>query len=125
MKRDEWEEVLYANVKDEVEQDRLNQYVLELEAENNTLSRELQRMGNQYAKVARLNGVIRRQRKQLTDVQVAIARRNSENAKLREENKRLMSVAVNHYIELLDSDDVLGQIMARKKLQELEIELDK
>jgi len=125
MKRDEWEEVLYANVKDEVEQDRLNQYVLELEAENNTLSRELQRMGNQYAKVARLNGVIRRQRKQLTDVQVAIARRNSENAKLREENKRLMCVAVKHYTELLNSDDVLGQIMARKKLQELGIKVDK
>ena len=125
MKREEWEEVLYANVKDEVEQDRLNQYVLELEAENNTLSRELQRMGNQYAKVARLNGVIRRQRKQLTDVQVAIARRNSENAKLREENKRMMSVAVKHYTELLNSDDVLGQIMARKKLQELGIKVDK
>ena len=40
MKRDEWEEVLYANVKDEVEQDRLNQYVLELEGENTKL-REL------------------------------------------------------------------------------------
>ena len=51
-----------------------------------------------------------------------INRLRDENAKLLEENKRLMSVAVNHYIELLDSDDVLGQIMARKKLKELGIE---
>lgn len=55
-----------------------------LQAENDMLNRELQRMGNQYAKVDVLNAVIRRQRKQLTEVQEAIARRNSENAKLRE-----------------------------------------
>ena len=47
-----------------------------------------------------------------------------ENAKLREENKRMRTVAVRYYTELLHSDDVLGQIMARKKLQELGIEVE-
>jgi len=101
MKRDEWEEVLYANVKDEVEQDMLNQYVLELEDEN-----------------ARLRSC-------LSDDAENARQTMGENAKLREENKRLMCVAVKHYTELLNSDDVLGQIMARKKLQELGIKVDK
>ena len=48
----------------------------------------------------------------------------AENAKLREENKRMRTVAVRYYTELLHSDDVLGQIMARKKLQELGIEVE-
>lgn len=47
-----------------------------------------------------------------------------ENEELREENKRLRTVAVRYYSELLHSDDVLGQIMARKKLQELGVEAD-
>ncbi len=47
-----------------------------------------------------------------------------ENAELRDENERLRTVAVRYYTELLHSDDVLGQIMARKKLQELGIEAD-
>lgn len=46
-----------------------------------------------------------------------------ENAKLREENKRLRTVAVRYYTGLLHSDDVLGQIMARKKLKEMGIEV--
>ena len=53
-----------------------------------------------------------------------VARLETENAKLREENKRLRTVAVRYYTELLHSDDVLGQIMARKKLQELGIKVD-
>lgn len=48
----------------------------------------------------------------------------SENAKLRKENKRLRTVAVRYYTWLLHSDDVLGQIMARKKLHEMGIEVD-
>ena len=47
-----------------------------------------------------------------------------ENTKLRDENERLRTVAVRYYTELLHSDDVLGQIMARKKLQELGVEVD-
>ena len=47
----------------------------------------------------------------------------SENSKLREENKRLRGVAIDYYTEMLNSDDVLGQIMARKKLRELGIEV--
>jgi len=50
---------------------------------------------------------------------------NAENAKLREENKSLRTVAVKYYTELLHSDDVLGQIMARKKLKELGAEVGK
>lgn len=34
MTRDRWEKILFANVRDEVVQDMLNEYVLELEAEN-------------------------------------------------------------------------------------------
>jgi hypothetical protein len=44
MTRDEWEQVLYANVKDEVEQDRLNQYVLELEGENAKLKEKNEKL---------------------------------------------------------------------------------
>ena len=58
-----------------------------LQTENDSLGRELQRMGNQYANVSGLNAVIHRQRKQLTEIQDAIARRNSENDKLRESAK--------------------------------------
>lgn len=44
----------------------------------------------------------------------------AENDKLREENKRLRARIVSCYMEqLLRSDDVLGQIMAEKKLKEL------
>ena len=47
-------------------------------------------------------------------------RLKAENANLREENKRLRAMAVSYYTEqLLHSDDVLGQIMAKKKLKEL------
>ena len=48
----------------------------------------------------------------------------SENDRLLEETKRLRTVAFRYYTELLNSDDVLGQIMARKKLQELGIEVE-
>lgn len=34
MTRERWEQALFAHVQDEVGQDRLNQYVLELESEN-------------------------------------------------------------------------------------------
>lgn len=37
MTRDRWEQILFANVGDEVVQDMLNQYVLELEAEKHKL----------------------------------------------------------------------------------------
>ena len=41
MTRDRWEQVLFANVSDEVVQDMLNQYVLELEAENDKIRKLL------------------------------------------------------------------------------------
>ena len=48
----------------------------------------------------------------------------TENARLREENKRLRAMVVSYYTEqLLHSDDVLGEIMAEKKLQELGAEV--
>ena len=46
-----------------------------------------------------------------------------EYKQLREENERLRTMAVRYYTELLHSDDALGQIMSRKKLQELGIEV--
>ena len=43
MTRERWEQILFANVPDEVVQDMLNAYVLELEDENAKLRELLQR----------------------------------------------------------------------------------
>ena len=45
MTRDRWESILFAHVKDEVVQDMLNEYVLELESENAKLRKELEEVG--------------------------------------------------------------------------------
>ena len=67
------------------------------------------------------NGELRIEAERLCDEN---ERLQAENANLLEENKRLRMVAVRYYTELLHSDDVLGQIMARKKLKELGIEVE-
>ena len=86
---------------------------------------------NQRKRIVELEGLYAKAKAERNETAMAFSKEHDraeflmrENAKLREENKSLRTVAVNYYTELLRSDDVLGQIMARKKLQELGIEVE-
>jgi len=72
--------------------DKQDQIANELLAkENMELRRELSMRPDQHAKINELKDVIKRQRKQLHEVQNALERRNEEIRMLKGENARLLA----------------------------------